>query len=40
VAGKRLLLAVSGVAAPVSRQEGWAQFEVKSIPDHEIAVLE
>ena len=40
VAGRRLLLAVSGVTAPVSRQGGWAQFEVKSILDHEIAVLE
>ena len=41
VAGKRLLLAVSGGSAtPVRRQGGWAQFEVKSILDHEVAVLE
>ena len=40
VSGRRLLLAVSGETAPVSRQGGWAQFEVKSILDHEIAVLE
>jgi hypothetical protein len=37
----RLLLAVSGVTAtPIRRQGGWAQFEVKSILDHEVAVLE
>jgi hypothetical protein len=41
VAGKRLLLAVSGGSAtPVHRQDGWAQFEVKSILDHEVAILE
>jgi hypothetical protein len=38
---KRLLLAVSGgTAPPVRRQGGWAQFEVKSILDHEVVVLE
>lgn len=37
----RLLLAVSGATAtPVLRQGRWAQFEVKSILDHEIAVLD
>jgi hypothetical protein len=41
VAGKRLLLAVAGgTATPVRRQNGWAQFEVKSILDHEVAILE
>jgi Hypothetical glycosyl hydrolase 6 len=41
VSGKRLLLAVSGVSAtPVISPGGWAQFEVKSILDHELAVLE
>ena len=41
LSGKRLLLAVSGGSAtPVRRQGGWAQFEVKSILDHEVAVLE
>ena len=37
----RLLLSVSGATAtPVLRQGRWAQFEVKSILDHEIAVLD
>jgi hypothetical protein len=40
VSGKRLLLAVSGGTASVRRQGGWAEFEVKSILDHEVAVLE
>jgi len=41
VSGKRLLLAVSGAPAPpVRRQGGWAEFEVKSILDHEVVVLE
>lgn len=41
VAGKRLLLAVAGgTATPVRQQDGWAQFEVKSILDHEVAILE
>jgi Hypothetical glycosyl hydrolase 6 len=41
VAGKRLLLAVAGgTATPVRRQGGWAQFEVKSILDHEIVVVD
>ena len=36
----RLLLAVSGATTtPVLRQGRWVQFEVKSILDHEIAVL-
>ena len=41
VAGKRLLLAVSGeTATPVRLQDGWAQFELKSILDHEVAIVE
>jgi Hypothetical glycosyl hydrolase 6/TAT (twin-arginine translocation) pathway signal sequence len=41
VQGKRLLLAVSGANnAPVTHQAGWAQFEVESLLDHELAVLE
>ena len=41
VAGKRLLLAVSGeTATPVRLQGGWAQFELKSILDHEVAIVE
>ncbi len=41
VPGKRLLLAVSGgTATPLRRQGGWTQFEVTSILDHEVAVLE
>jgi hypothetical protein len=39
--GKRLLLAVSGSnTTPILRQGGWVQFEVKSIRDHEVAVLD
>ncbi len=41
IAGERLLLAVSGeTATPVHRRDGWAEFEVKPILDHEVAVLE
>ncbi len=41
VAGKRLLLAVSGeTATPVRLQDGWRQFELKSILDHEVAIVE
>jgi len=40
-AGKRLLLAVSGeTTTPVRLQDGWAQFELKSILDHEVAIVE
>ena len=42
VSGKqRLLLTVSGATGtPILRQGRWAQFEVKSVLDHEVAVLE
>jgi hypothetical protein len=40
VAAQRALLAVSGDPATVHRQGNWAEFEVKSILDHEVAVLE
>ena len=41
VSGKRLQSLVSGVTAtPVSRHGEWGQFEIKSILDHEVIVLE
>jgi hypothetical protein len=41
VAAKRLLLSVAGGAAtPLRRQGVWAEFEVKTVLDHEVAVLE
>ena len=41
VAGKRLLFAVSGETATlVRRKGGWAEFEVKSILDHEVVIVE
>jgi hypothetical protein len=41
VAGKRLLLAASGeTATPVRLEDGWAQFELKSILDHEVGIVE
>jgi hypothetical protein len=40
VAGKKVLLAVSGGTTTASNQGGWAQFEVKSVLDHEVVVVE
>jgi hypothetical protein len=40
VAGKKVLLAVSGGTTTASNQGGWAQFEVKSVLDHEVVVIE
>ena len=40
VHGERLRLIVSGENPTPSRQNEWARFEVKSILDHEVAVLE
>ena len=40
IRGQRLLLTVSGGTVTPVRRDGWAQFEVKSITDHEVAVLE
>jgi hypothetical protein len=38
---KRLLLTVSGeTVTPLRHQDSWVQFEVKSILDHEVVVLE
>jgi hypothetical protein len=38
---KRLLLTVSAeTVVPVHQQDGWVQFEVKSVVDHEVVVLE
>jgi hypothetical protein len=41
VSWKRLALTVSAeTASPVRQHDGWVQFEVKSVLDHEMAVLE
>ena len=40
VNARKLLLAVSGKTITPVRQNGWVQFEVPSISDHEVAVLE
>jgi hypothetical protein len=40
IRGERLLLTVSGGTATPVRRDGWAAFEVRSITDHEVAVLE
>jgi hypothetical protein len=41
VTWKRLLLTVSAeTVMPVHQQGGWVQFEVKSVLDHEVVVLE
>jgi hypothetical protein len=41
VTWKRLLLTVSAeTVMPVHQQGGWVQFEVKSVLDHEVGVLE
>jgi hypothetical protein len=40
IAGKKVLLAVSGGTTTASSQGGWAQFEVKSVLDHEVVVIE
>jgi len=36
---KRLLLTVSGTTSTPLQQDGWTEFQVKSILDHEVAVL-
>jgi Hypothetical glycosyl hydrolase 6 len=41
IPAKHVLLTVAGgPATPLHRQAGWAEFEVKSILDHEVVVLE
>jgi hypothetical protein len=41
VTRKRLLLTVSAeTIVPVRQHGGWVQFEVKSVLDHQVAVLE
>jgi hypothetical protein len=37
--GKRVRLLVSGRKAAVTSQDDWRQFEVKSVLDHEVAVI-
>jgi hypothetical protein len=39
-AGRSLRLLVSNAAVPVRTEGGWAQFELKSILDHEVAVID
>jgi hypothetical protein len=40
VRGQRLRLTVSGASIAPVRRNDWVQFEVKSISDHEVVVLE
>jgi hypothetical protein len=40
VRGQRLRLTVSGETSAPVRRNGWVRFEVKSISDHEVAVVE
>ena len=40
VPGRSLRLLVSGRAAPVVTQAGWSRFEVPSVLDHEVVVIE
>ena len=37
---RRMKMLVSGVNRPAAVKKGWAQFEVKSVLDHEVVVLE
>jgi hypothetical protein len=40
VPGRRLQLLVSGGSVPISREGKWARFEIRSVLDHEVAVIE
>ena len=40
VHGKRVRLAVSGETLTPTRQKEWAEFEIKSVLDHELAILD
>ena len=40
VRGRNIRLLVSGEKTPVTTQNGWSRFELKSILDHEVIVLE
>jgi hypothetical protein len=40
VATRKLRLLVSGQTIPVSVQAGWASFEVPSVLDHEVVLIE
>jgi hypothetical protein len=40
VAGRKVKLAVSGTPVAVRHDNGWAEFEVNAILDHEVAILE
>ena len=40
VAGRRLRLLVSGAQASPATQDGWARFELRSVLDHEVVVIE
>jgi hypothetical protein len=39
IAGRRAKLLVSAASTPVTVSRGWAEFQVKSILDHEVVVL-
>ena len=40
VAGGRLRLLVSGRPVPIAVAAGWASFEIPSVLDHEVALIE
>ena len=40
VRGKRARLLVAGTSAAAAARAGWSRFEVKSILDHEVVVIE
>ena len=40
VAGRRLRLLASGTDGRLSLEDGWAVFEIQSVTDHEVAVIE
>ena len=40
VAGGKLRLLVSGRPVPMATQAGWSRFELPSLLDHELAVIE
>jgi len=40
VAGKKARLLVSGAKAPASVRNGWSRFEVKSVLDHEVILIQ
>jgi len=40
VGGRKLRLLVSGTKSPGSARNGWSRFEVKSVLDHEVILIQ